>query len=108
MIAYCGISCDECPTFLATQADDYKKRKELAAQSRARGLDVRPEDINCDGCKAGSGRQIEYCSGCKIRICATSKGYETCAECSGLQECADLLRVFEVVPEAKARLEELI
>jgi hypothetical protein len=108
MIAYCGISCEECPTFLATQADDDDRRKELAAQSKERGLDVKPEDINCDGCKAESGRQIEYCSECKIRICATTKGYQTCAECSGFEECADLLKVFEVVPQARARLEELI
>ena len=108
MIAYCGIKCHKCPTYIATLGDDEGKRVELAAQSRSKGLDVKSEDINCEGCKSSKGGvQIAYCSRCKIRSCARSKGYDTCAECTEFESCKYLKTVFKVLPHAKAALAKL-
>lgn len=30
MIAFCGLTCTECPAFIATQKDDDKERKKVA------------------------------------------------------------------------------
>ncbi len=32
MTAFCGLACYECPAFLATRADDNKKRAEIAKE----------------------------------------------------------------------------
>ena len=51
MIACCGLDCFKCEGFLATQADDDSQRAEVAKQWSARyGSDIKPEQINCDGC----------------------------------------------------------
>lgn len=56
LIAYCGLVCNECPAYLATQADDDSERTKIAAEwSEAFGSDFKKEDINCDGC-LGTGR----------------------------------------------------
>jgi hypothetical protein len=54
MIAICGIKCNECPAFLATQENDDLKRKEVAEMwSKEFQAAFKPEDINCDGCTTG-------------------------------------------------------
>jgi len=48
MIAYCGLDCSGCPTFLATQNDDDAAREKI--YSMKFGFNFKPEEINCDGC----------------------------------------------------------
>ncbi len=51
MIAFCGIVCTECPAFLATQKDDHNERMKVAELwSKEFKAEIKPEDINCDGC----------------------------------------------------------
>ena len=46
MIAYCGLVCSSCPTFLATQNDDDAAREKTAAfYSKKFGFNLKPEDI---------------------------------------------------------------
>ncbi len=56
MIAFCGIVCTECPAFLATQKDDDNKRKKVAEMwSKQFKSEIKPVDINCDGCLIENG-----------------------------------------------------
>lgn len=88
MIAFCGIKCNECDAYVATQSNDEAKLAEIAADTAKRlGKDIGPSDVQCDGCKATTGRQIGFCSQCQIRACASGKGFETCAECKELETC---------------------
>ena len=32
IIAYCGLACDECPAYIATQAEDMAALEKVAAQ----------------------------------------------------------------------------
>jgi len=42
---------------------------------------VKPEEINCDGC-LGGGLLTPYCRDCKIRLCAAEKpGVTRCSDC---------------------------
>ena len=84
MLAPCGIDCEVCQCYIATQSDDREARLKMAESFKeSYGKDIDPETIVCDGCSA-EGRHIAFCGECAIRICAVERGYATCAECSEL------------------------
>ena len=106
IIAFCGIICSECPGFIATQKDsDEERRKVAELWSKMFNVEVKPEDVNCDGCTS-NGRLIDYCRICEIRNCAIEKGVINCAYCNEYI-CEKLSKWFEKVPNAKDTLEEI-
>jgi len=75
IVAYCGLDCHECGAFLATKENDDQKRAEVAQEwSRLFKAEVKPEDINCDGCQSIGGCLFNYCKVCEIRKCGKEKG----------------------------------
>ena len=118
MIAYCGIICTGCDAFVATQNNDEAKRKEVAALWRKEfNVDVKPEDINCDGCLADSDRLLGHCYVCEIRKCGQEKRVVNCAYCDDyacdklvkfFQRAGDRLeRLFPMAPMFQAKLDEI-
>ncbi len=108
MIAYCGLICSNCPTFLATQNNDNVARARTAAlYSEKFKLDLRPEDINCDGCLSHGGRIITYCKSCDIRKCCREKGLDNCSLCKE-QPCEKLIIFHKFSPDAKNCFEMLL
>ena len=108
MIAYCGLVCSSCLTFLATQNDDDAAREKTAAlYSEKFGFDLKPEDINCDGCLSDGGKHIAYCQTCEIRKCCREKGLDNCAICEE-QPCDKLTKFHEFSPDAKVSFETLL
>ncbi len=108
MIAYCGLHCTKCPTFLATQANDDIARAETADMyAKKFGFNMKPEDINCDGCLNKNGKLIGYCQSCDIRECAMSRGIDNCASCDD-QPCEKLIKFHSFSPEAKNSFEALL
>ena len=98
-IAICGLECGSCPMLIATQKDDEAMRtrvaKEWSEKYRAEGLDrpeLKPEDINCDGCLSQSGNLYLYCRNCQIRKCALEKGISNCGECENYR-CEKLIKL---------------
>lgn len=84
MHAPCGIDCEVCDCYVATQNDDKEARLKMAEGfKQAYGKDIDPETIVCDGCSA-EGRHIGFCAECGIRACALGRGFATCAECEEL------------------------
>jgi len=107
MIAYCGIVCSECPTFIATQKNDDKMREDTAKKwSEMFHADIKPADINCDGCTSQSSRLFNYCGKCEIRKCGKENNVKNCAYCNGYP-CEKLSAFFKNAPEAKATLDEI-
>jgi hypothetical protein len=106
MIAYCGLTCSNCPTFIATQNnDDVAREQTVALYAQKFGLVLQREEINCDGCLSEGGRKIGYCQVCEIRKCCHGKGLTNCAFCE--PSCEKLVRFHQFSPEAKACLETL-
>ncbi|MDP4208769.1 MAG: DUF3795 domain-containing protein [Bacteroidota bacterium] len=112
MFAYCGLTCDNCPIYLATWEPD-KERQQAMRVSIAQicreiyGMNLQPSDINdCDGCRAISGRLFFGCSNCAIRQCASEKAIESCAFCEKYP-CPKLQKTLIQEPEAQTRLNEL-
>ncbi|MBI5606309.1 MAG: DUF3795 domain-containing protein [Deltaproteobacteria bacterium] len=107
MIAFCGMGCTECPTFLATQENDDSKRKKVAEQwSQFFQMSLKPEDINCDGCHSATGRLFNHCQVCEIRKCGQEKDLKNCAFCNEYP-CQKLTNLFMLIPQGKANLEEI-
>jgi hypothetical protein len=107
MISYCGLNCSECPAFIATVNDDDELRKKTAELwSKEYGGEVKPEDVNCDGCVSGTDRHIGHWHECEMRICGQEKGVENCAFCNEFA-CEKLSKFFEAVPVARTTLEEI-
>ncbi len=106
-IAFCGLDCGECPTFLATRADDDEKKKQVAQQwSKDYQAQFKPEDINCDGCLSKNGRLFSHCSVCEIRLCGREKDVKNCGYCHEYP-CQKLSTFFQMVPQSKITLDEI-
>jgi len=106
IIAYCGLDCAECDAFIATQAKDLERKKEMAKRW-TKGLDVefRPEDIDCTGCM--SDKISGWCTKvCKIRPCAVAKKVKTCAHCEDYR-CEKLEEFLSNEPKAARTLEAI-
>ncbi len=74
MIAFCGLDCNECPALIATQKDSDDERRRVAELwSKQFNANIKPEDINCDGCFSDTGRLFSYCKVCEIRKCGQER-----------------------------------
>ena len=105
MIAFCGLTCTECPAFIATQKNDDKERKRVAEMwSKEFKVDMKPEDINCEGCLVDSENLFGHCKICEIRKCGKEKKVKNCAYCDDYA-CDKLTEIFKAAPEAKATLD---
>ena len=98
MIAYCGLDCSKCECFLATQENDAKKREAVAAKwSVQYHTEIKPEQINCNGCKS-NGVLFFFCQGmCEIRKCNIEKNSRHCAACEDYQ-CEKLEKFIAMAP----------
>ncbi|HEX9135843.1 MAG TPA: DUF3795 domain-containing protein, partial [Nitrospirota bacterium] len=110
IIAYCGLTCQTCPIYLATR----QEKKEEQARMRAEiiklckdhyGIIYKLEDItDCDGCQTEGERLFSSSKNCPIRKCARDKELENCAYCTEYA-CGKLEAIFKTDPTAKARLD---
>jgi len=111
MIAYCGLTCQTCPIYLATTVENKEEQRKMrigiVQQCREKySLDFNLEEItDCDGCAAGR-RLFSACKDCPIRKCAREKNLENCAYCAEYA-CSNLESFFKAEPNAKSRLEQI-
>lgn len=107
MISYCGMDCSNCEGYKATQEDSDAKRKEVAEKwSVEYQTDIRPEQINCHGCKSKGTKFYFTESICEIRKCNIEKGTLNCAECPDYR-CDKLNAFIEFAPVIGEALEAL-
>ena len=107
IISICGLVCSDCGAYLATQADDDDKRKEVAELwSKEYGSDIKPEDINCESCLSDSDNVFSYTKVCELRKCAKERAVVNCAHCEDYA-CEKLQEFFKMVPDAKTKLDEI-
>ncbi|MCJ7813327.1 DUF3795 domain-containing protein [bacterium] len=112
LTAYCGLTCDSCPIYLATRENDQEKQKEMRIQiaefaSKYYGTILESGDItDCDGCTTRSGRLYSGCSQCEVRKCAQKKDCLTCAHCPEYP-CDPLQKFFVAEPDAKSNLDHI-
>jgi hypothetical protein len=108
LVGVCGLYCGECDVYVAFSEGDTDKQEEIAASiSRQFNTEVGAEQIMCGGCRGPE--EISFCAGCKIRPCATKRGYFTCAECDEMGNCRTLsvLLDTDIGKAARQGLEEI-
>ena len=88
LIAFCGLDCEQCDARKATIDNDNALRNKVAnLWSELNGVEITPEMINCDGCRA-DGLKTPYCDSlCPIRQCALCKEVEHCGDCEAMDGC---------------------
>jgi len=107
LLAICGLSCVECPAYIATQTDDQELRIQTAKEWSSEEFSVSPEDLVCDGCTTAAGRIWSWCNQCTVRACALTRQVTTCAACPDYG-CETLESFFQMVGDkARRRLEAL-
>jgi hypothetical protein len=108
MIAFCGITCSDCRTFVATQRNDRELRKEVAKSWSTETETLKPEDMDCEGCLATGGRLFKFCATCEVRRCGYEKSVENCAYCREFP-CVKLTSFWksEGATKSKTTLEEI-
>lgn len=87
LTAPCGLDCFNCIAYLANDNEEF--RKQVAS------LGIPYEEAACAGCRKDNGCRFLQASGflpkseygstpnrCKVFLCVSSKGFETCADCS--------------------------
>lgn len=105
--AFCGLECGSCPAYLATISGYSYSRERIADEwSAIYGRRISPGEISCTGCRNKAGVHFSHCYECSIRLCAVTRGADTCASCDEYP-CMDLEEFFEMVPEARDNLESL-
>ena len=81
LVAPCGLYCGACPMYLATQENSEKRLESLMQQFSAGKMQMKREDLLCDGC-IGGGRVASFCRACAMRSCAEGKTNVTrCSDC---------------------------
>lgn len=103
IIAYCGLTCTECPSYIATREDDSEKLKSLALEWY--GVEKDATYCACDGCTA-DGRKNKWCAECAVRACAIDHAVVNCAHCDEYG-CETLTAFFQDVPIAKTNLDQI-
>jgi hypothetical protein len=107
MIACCGLDCSVCEAYLATRDEDESRKAQVAREwSALYHTDIQPDQISCDGCRAG-GRLFFYCETlCEIRKCCMENDLENCAECVDYP-CGMLKGFLKTAPDAGVTLARL-
>jgi hypothetical protein len=106
MIAYCGLVCNECPGYIATQADDRAELERVAAMwsEEYDAPNITVESVICDGCVSDAGRKSGHWYECQVRACAMERDVTNCAHCADYA-CEQLEGFFGFVPEARVTLD---
>jgi hypothetical protein len=99
--------CTDCPSYVATKADDREALERVAAQWREEynAPHATADNVACDGCVA-DGRKSYHCSNCEIRACGLGRGVANCAHCADYA-CEKLEGLFAMAPNARGVLAEV-
>ncbi len=107
MISYCGMDCSKCEGYLATHENDNVKRKDVADKWTVEyNTEIRPEQINCNGCKSNSEKFFFTETICEIRKCNIEHDTDNCSECPHYK-CEKLDNFIALAPLVGDALEAL-
>lgn len=99
-IAICGLDCAECSAYRAHKNDDDELRAETAKKWNEKyaelGVEIKPETVDCTGCKCTSEPRGVFTKYCPVRTCALDQDIDTCCICREFSGC-NRRKIFESV-----------
>ena len=103
----CGLLCNECKAYQATQANDAEAIARIAVEwGKEHGGHFEAESVWCDGCTTAGERKCGHTGECDIRACVMGRNLATCAGCPDYG-CDKITRFFGTVPQARETLDAL-
>jgi len=105
IIGKCGFCCSSCPAYKGNIKSEDDKETASKGWSNYLRVQVNPEEVSCEGCFENHHSKMD--AHCRIKPCATTKGYETCAECNRYL-CHDLKEKAEKYEEILLRFNSMI
>lgn len=108
-IAACGLDCEACEAYIATQTNDRVLAQKVAEKWGKEFGDGTPfpiEAVSCDGCLTDGPCKGGYCGQCPVRACALKREVENCARCEEYG-CATLQEFWKMAPQLRERLDAL-
>ncbi len=78
ILTLCGFRCDLCQFYNKNIKNQEHKEKVCNDFKRIFGYDIKPEDVECVGCR-NEGKHAD--DNCLVRSCALEKSVENCAHC---------------------------
>lgn len=107
MNTYCGLDCLKCECYIATQENDDQKRQDVAEKWTVQfNTEVKPEQVNCNGCKFDGVKFFFTENMCEIRKCNIEKSNAHCPRCSEYR-CEKIEKFIELAPAVGEALEAL-
>lgn len=106
--AFCGLDCGECEAYIATQKNDRAALEKVAEKWAAQygRKDLTADMCVCDGCASVKRLSTTHAATCALRLCASSRGFQTCAHCPDYG-CEKLKGFFAFAPILKDKLEAI-
>ena len=108
-IAACGLNCEACDAYIATQTKDQdlaRRTAEKWGKEHGDGTPFPIESTLCDGCLTTSARKGGYCGQCAVRACAVEKKVATCGHCPEYG-CATLEGFLAMAPMLRESLDRI-
>jgi hypothetical protein len=79
-LTMCGYCCDLCKAFAPNIQNNDEREVLSRLWSKYYGLDIKAEQISCDGCREIDGKRLD--SSCPVRKCVVQKEVDNCGNCS--------------------------
>lgn len=89
MKCYCGHDCARCLVYLSSHGEPECRDKAVKFYAEEFGLKVSPDEVHCEGGRAGDELVFRLCRGCPFRNCCHEKGINFCGECDS--KCKDFV-----------------
>ena len=102
-VSYCGMRCDQCLIYRSNVVRKDRRREIVSLWRKIwKGVEVDPQNVICDGCRADHAGAVLFSADCPTRKCVKDRKLRHCGEC-GRYPCS----IFPAEPE-EAELEQKI
>lgn len=81
ILTRCGYRCDLCHAFKDNILKDDKRELLSEGWNKVFGIEIKPEDIYCEGCLSCKSELKLIDGECQVRSCVQARGIENCSQC---------------------------
>ena len=98
-VAYCGLFCESCGVYIATQDKNNKELERLADLMK-----TTKDEIVCNGCRSST--LSPHCRKCNFRSCSQDKNNNNCEDCNEFP-CSQITEFQKQMPHRAELFESL-